>query len=598
MLLLAVAMLSAGTVNDNRQKIFDIDSDAYRAVKALYISHGYALPSTSGPWSGAELEMMLQRLDDACLSAEEERIYSYAESLITEKPRFSPNDMFGFGIEGIINGEVYLHANKDSFTDPDEYAMKPGMFFGDYNTPVPLVKLPFETWISDSVYGYMSLDLGTVRNVHSLTDSVVDDNGNIIGYKYKGSVISHNLIFIPPTAFSDFNMNFPYRAFGSFGGSWWNVAIGRDRLSWGPGETGNFVIGDQLPYHNNARVSFFTDSFKYIFSASAFIHPMNYMKDFYGDGRYYYSPEFSQLLERQGVRMFISHRLEWRIFNKVNMALTEGIMYQSENTFDPLVLSPTAIFHNYYIRGNANSILSLEIDWAVAPHWNLYGQFVLDELQMFGEYTSEGTAPSGLGYMLGTKFSYPMGDGVLYGSIEAVYTDPYLYLRDDGTSYKGDRYGNNFVVAFPEFVSEDKTDRNLASYALQFLGYRYGGDAIVANINTGYEVFGKWYAEGNLMYMVHGAFNELTRWKKVQEGKNPSTPTSSLPDSESYDLTYAGNADAPEHFLIFTLEGGIEPVRKLELYSRSDLVLIWNKDNVQGDFAADFQFTAGVRYSI
>ena len=59
MLLLAVAMLSAGTVNDNRQKIFDIDSDAYRAVKALYISHGYALPSTSGPWSGAELEMMV-----------------------------------------------------------------------------------------------------------------------------------------------------------------------------------------------------------------------------------------------------------------------------------------------------------------------------------------------------------------------------------------------------------------------------------------------------------------------------------------------------------------------------------------------------------
>ena len=70
------------------------------------------------------------------------------------------------------------------------------------------------------------------------------------------------------------------------------------------------------------------------------------------------------------------------------------------------------------------------------------------------------------------------------------------------------------------------------------------------------------------------------------------------PLPESYDLTYAGNADAPEHFLIFTLEGGIEPVRKLELYSRSDLVLIWNKDNVQGDFAADFQFTAGVRYSI
>ncbi len=594
--------LMAGTVGENRQKIFPVGSEVYKAIRELYISQGLALPSTTGPWPAAELELMLSRIDRGNLSDAEERLYSYAYGEITEKPRFIPGDMFGFGIGLDLTGEVYLHSNPDDFSSPDEYAMKPGSFYGDYNTPVPLASIPFETWISDSVYGFMSLDLGTVRHVHSLTDPEPDpkNENNIIGYRYRGTPIMHNLIFIPPTAFSDFNMNFPYRAFASFGGSWWNVAIGRDRMSWGPGETGNFIIGDHVPYHNNTRVSFFTDSFKYTFSMSAFIHPMNYMK-LNNNGNYYYAPEYSQLLSREGIRMFIAHRLEWRIFDKVNMALTEGIMYQNEKSFDPLVLSPTAIFHNFYIRGNANSIISLEADWAVAPHWNLYAQFALDELQMIGEHTAEGTAPSGLGYMVGTKFSYPMGDGVLYGSFEAAYTDPYMYIRDTGTDYDDAGYGNSFIVAFPEFVSDDSTDEKLGSYALQYLGYRFGGDAIVANINAGYEVYDSWYAEGNIMYMVHGCFDAFTRWMKVHDNSadDPSTPSSSTPSSGSYDLMQKGvKKNAAAHYLILTAEGGLEPVRNLKLYARTDLLMIWNKGNIEGRFAADFQFTAGVKYSI
>ena len=593
------AALFAENVYDNKQKIYSTDSEVYRAIKMLYISTGLALPSTSGPWSAAELSLMLSRIDTDSLNPSESRLYEAAENIIHEEPRFIPNEMVGFGLSGDISADLHIHTNKTDFTEPEEYAMKNGMFYGDYNKPETLLSVPFETWISDAVYGYMSLDLGAVRNIHSLTDLITDSDGNIVGYDYNGTIFSHNLIFVPPTAFSDFNMNFPYRAFGSFGGDWWNISIGRDKLSWGPGETGNFVIGDQVPYHNNMRVSFFTDSFKYIFSVSSFVHPMNYMKDLNGDGIYYYIPAYSQLLEREGIRMFIAHRLEWRIADIVNIALTEGMMYQSEKGFDPLILSPTAIFHNFYIRGNSNSIVSLEADWAVVPHWNIYGQFVIDEFQMIGEYTSEGTAPSGLGYMLGTKFSYPLNEGILYGSFEAAYTDPYLYLRDDGTSYDSKRYGNNFVVAFPEFVSEDKTDRNLGSYALQYLGYRFGGDAIVANINTGYEVFGRWYAEGNLMYMVHGTFNELTRWMKVHGSgtDDPNTPSSSEPSSGSYDLTDKGNRNSPENFLIITAEGGIEPLDKLRLYSRADLLLIWNKNNIKGDFASDFQFTFGVKYS-
>jgi hypothetical protein len=65
--------------------------------------------------------------------------------------------------------------------------------------------------------------------------------------------------------------------------------------------------------------------------------------------------------------MFMSHRLEWRMFrDKVNFALTEAIMYQSSTNFiDLQVLNPVMIYHDYYIRSNSNSIFP----WSwIIPH--------------------------------------------------------------------------------------------------------------------------------------------------------------------------------------------------------------------------------------
>lgn len=589
----SISVFSSG-IESNYQKIFSIDSPVYRAIRDLYISDGLALPSTSGPWSGAELNLMLSRIDAASLTGNEKVLYDYALSEVTPHQRFKPNEIFGFSISIDLNAELYLHANPKDFTAPEEYGTKNGRRWGDYNQPTPLLSIPFETWIGENVYGYTSLNLGSVRNVHNFTNPILDEMGNVIGYSYEGIPIMHNLVFVSPLAFSDFDMNFPLRAFGSVGGDWWNISIGRDKMSWGPGETGNFVIGEQIPYHNNARVSFFTDSFKYIFSMSAFVHPLNYMMKEDTDGKWYYSPTYLQNAEREGLRMFIAHRLEWRIFNRINMALTEGIMYQNAGgNLDPLVISPTAIFHNFYIRGNANSILSLELDASLVDHWNFYFQFVLDELQMAGELTNEGTAPSALGFMLGTRFAYPMRKGSLYGSIETAYTDPYLYLRDYGTNYQGDKYGNNFIVAFPEFVSDDSSGRKLGAYTLDYLGYRYGGDAFVLNFNTGYEEYEKWYVEGNLMYMLHGAFDMLTRWGT---GNSVNFPTSSEPDG-SYDKS-PSTKNSPIHYVILTAEGGFSPIRNLDLYGRMDFVTCRNKGNMKSDTTLDIQFTVGIGYKI
>ena len=155
----------------------------------------------------------------------------------------------------------------------------------------------------------------------------------------------------------------PYRAFGAFGGDGWSVQVGRERLSWGAGVSGNLVLGDHVNYHNVGRFTTYGKNFKYTFLTSFFPHPSEYyaydaVPDAGTDNDPFAYGGYIDLSANQngvmsGLSMFLAHRLEGRLFNdKVNLALTEAIMYMSEdNTLDLRVLSPATIFHNYYIRG-------------------------------------------------------------------------------------------------------------------------------------------------------------------------------------------------------------------------------------------------------
>lgn len=569
--------------DSNRQEIYSVDSPVYDAMEYLYISTGLALPSTTGPWSAAELDMMLKRIDVSKLDASEKAVYDYIATELGHAPRLNPDDIFGLDIGMEVRGDFHVHTNPKDFVHPDMYANWGRL--GDWNYPEPLLDIPLETWIGNNIYGYSSFSVGVNRTFQGVSGDV--EVNDVLSYS--PVTFMSNIPFLPPSVMNDLNFNIPYRAVGSIGGSWWNISIGRDKLSWGPGVSGNLTVGDQIPYHNNARFTAFSNSFKYTFSMSSFVHPDNYIK-LGEDGKDYYSPYFDMISPRTGLKMFLAHRLEWRIFNKVNMALTESIMYQSKNgEFDFLVLSPTAIFHNYYIRANANSLLSFEIDYTPIDHLNLYGALVVDEFQLPGE----SGLPSALGYQIGAKTSWAMGPGMFYASLEGVYTDPYLYLRDDGSSYRSDKYGINFIVATPEYAVK------ASNYALDFLGYRYGNDAIVANLNAGYKVYGSWYVDGTLMYMAHGCFDEFTRWSTVTNGSedDPTAPTTSSPSQGSY-LEGAKEKNAVSHTLLFSLKGGLTLFDDLDLYAKADFVNIINYENQKGKNASDFQFSIGVSYYI
>lgn len=566
-------------VEQNGQKIFEVGCEEYEAITYIYISQGRALPSTAGPWSAEELKLMLAQVDHSKLSGYSLELYEWVENrLSTKSIRFPVSPIFAFSISGDVGLRAGYHTNAKDFNNPDDVYTEGT---GDWNKQLPLLAVPLETYFGTNIYGFSSFDLMANRSLNAQGGDI----SNPKGFSYMT-----NIMFIPPADFSDLSANFPYRALGAIGGKWWSFEIGKDNLSWGAGESGNLLLGDHLPYHNQIRFTAFSEKFKYTFVTSSFPHPSNYIEPGTPDSlKLFYNKQD----KKDGLKAFIGHRLEWTIADKLGMAISESIIYQTENNMINLqFLSPTAIFHSFFMRSNANSALAFEVDWTVIDCLNIYGQILIDEFKLPGEPKLD--SPTALGYLLGVKTSIPLQNGILYGSLEGVYTDPYLYLRDDG-NYSPNAYGINYIVAIPEHANIS------GQYDLNYLGYRYGNDAIVANLNAGYKSFGKWFAEGTIRYMAHGCFDMNTiSGDKIEGGSkdDPSAPTTSHPDSGSYlPGSNWSSRNAVSHTITISLKGGITPINNLNISAELTFINIHNFKNILGNMTSDLQTEVSVTYS-
>lgn len=364
------------------------------------------------------------------------------------------------------------------------------------------------------------------------------------------------------------------------------------------------MLSDTLKYHNMARITTFSDKFKYTFVTSFFPHPTSHFDalpggdgPIEGDG---------QAVVLNGIYMFMSHRLEWRMFaDKVGLTLTESIMYQSEeNLLDLRILNPAMIFHDYYIRNNANSILGLEIDYTPVRGLNIYAQAAVDEFSLPGEpvpSATEANFPITFGYLAGIKGVLPLKNAVGYASLEFAQTDPYLYLRYSSnsgpTEASHDAYGLNYVGVIREFTNNSGT-----LYNPQFLGYTYGNDARVLNFNGGMKAFGTWNVSANVFYMAHGTFDMFTIWDRVGGSTGSplvTTPTDNGGDSAGNykDSTYASR-NAVFHTLVAGINGSYKLSDCLSVFGQVDYITIKNYKNKSGDIAGDIQLTFGATYSL
>jgi len=583
--------------SDNRQKIYPVDSDVFEAITYLYLDQGLALPSTSGPWSEAELLGMLTKIDSEKLSEGMGEAYGYAMGILDTQPKIQAKGVdFSWNFDATL--ESYYHTNTDEFVGRDTWIR-------GFIDQKPLLAVSLETWPSTGFYGYSEF---TVGNTNTL-------GGSGDGLGFGSTALSSNIILVPPAVMMDLDFNMPYRAFVAAGGDHWTMQLGRDRMSWGAGESGNLMLGDNLKYHNMGRFTAYGDKFKYTFVTSFFPHSSAYMKgiSYDEDGNLLYDPTNANPMEGDdqfdavsGLNLFMSHRLEWRMFrDKVGLAVTESIMYQSDdNTFDLRFLNPAMIYHDYYIRANANSLLGIDIDFTPIKGLNIYAQAVVDEFSLPGEPVPSATEvnyPVTFGYLGGVKAVFPVEGLVGHASLEFAYTDPFLYLRDESKSGASatdpDTYHLNYVGVIREF-----TNKTGMRYNAEFLGYKYGGDAIVINLNGGVKKFGKWNVDLNGFYMMHGTFDIYTAWSRIGGSSGVSyeisTPTTDHPTVNYNDSTAQATRDSVSHTVVVGASGAYQVAEGLRAFGQLDYININNYGNIEGQKESDVQLTLGITYSL
>jgi hypothetical protein len=255
---------------------------------------------------------------------------------------------------------------------------------------------------------------------------------------YYGERGSHWGVNIPYEA-ERVDLNMPLRAFVAAGGAWWNFQLGRDKVSYGLGHTGNLALSATPDYYDFARFSLFTRNFKY----SAFVSqmPLNLENpQILSEDRLAVAREKGDVLLATTQRYLYHHRIDARFFRKLSVGISEALM-AGNSPPELRYLSPLIVLHNIwpwrdyaewgtgkkgYMTG---SLFSLDLDWAIMPSLALYGQFVLNEFSTPYELERypDDQPPNGLGYLAGIEYTHVFSTWrtLVYG--EFVYTDPYLY---------------------------------------------------------------------------------------------------------------------------------------------------------------------------
>ena len=591
-------VFAAAGESDNYQKIYSVSDPVYGYVRDLYLLEGYALPSTTGPWSGSELRLMLSIFENKTLEGAAANLYETAMQILDGN---AAKSTFDAGLE--INEELYINTNSSSlwFQGRDNWIR-------GWANEKPFLNVNTEEHVGENFYGFFDLSIGVAKDWKS---------GASTEHSFGDSLLWSNTPFLFANDMKQLDFNMPLRAFVAAGGENWSLQIGRDRLSWGAGTTGNLVIGDQIKYHNMARFTTYDSSFKYTFLVSAFPHPQMYYKvtddvtntmQYSVNGANEVGNGQSQYMN--GIAAFIGHRLEWRIMPSLSLALTEGVMYMSkDNKIDLIAFAPAYLYHNNYTRSNTNSILSFEADWTFAKGWNVYGQMVIDEFILPGEQNPKTASedhvaePNGIGYIAGLTYVTGAGDGILRINVEGAHTDPYLYLRD-GDAQAGEatreqthgRYGINYVVAVREMSDCGGTQ----NYNLDFLGYKYGGDAMVGNLNVQYDVPQKWSAGLNLFLMKHGTHDKYTVWTRINNTtyKNQTTPTTTH-QTDNYNDADAASRDAASTTFVAGLFGSYNLPWGFTAGCQLDFVSIKNPGNRSANGSvSDVQITLMLSYNL
>ncbi len=439
------------------QEVIPLSDPIYQEMDLLYLLTGQGTPSASRPWTKAEAQNQLSYVNPGEDGSIRHALYTSIHQTAYEPLRWIFPDEFALSANLDLSLEGYAHHN------PSYNSM--GTWSYSFPERKPLARLRLDMALSDFFYTYSDLQYGyglyTYDDVipHVYSDSEHASVGALIPDASKNDILyvdaatpliqyqkrfANNLI----PASKHFDFQWPKRAVFSVGSGHWNLSFSRDRISWGNSRIGNFVLDNHVDFHEYLRFTAYSKYFKYEALTIFF------------DTYYANEPH---------IRMLLAHRLEFRPWENLTIAVSENVMYK-DDFLDIRFLNPSFIYHNLHQESKFNAIAHAELAYVPILGVRLYGQFALDQAVAPNEDPDEEDTAWALS--LGLEVAKPLDNGVLSSALEASMALPSMYRRDKVDFLMIRRYAG----------------LGRTVHLLDYIGSPYGGDALVVLSETNYHV--------------------------------------------------------------------------------------------------------------
>ncbi|MDR0375847.1 MAG: capsule assembly Wzi family protein [Treponema sp.] len=494
---------------------------ALEDLRFLAIQSGKSLLSLTPPLSRDEALLILQDIGADNLSPAGEAAYNRVMEALNPKPLYS---------NGFLSVDAHIQAGVEA-----RVRTNPGIpWTQNVKDSPPLLELPVNVYAADKAQLFIASMLGRSRSY----------------FNEAGVYVGSNI----PTDAGQIDVSMPLRAFFAIGGAWWNFEIGRDRLSYGLGRSGNMAVSDTPDYYDMARFSVFSSTIKYSLMVSQMplvIEPIM-------------GAAVDDVLTRTTQRHLYVHMLDFRLFKSVSFGFTEGMMV-GDSPLELRFLNPLAIFHSFAAWRDydswgkdsersdmVGSLFSLDVNWAVLPSLVAYGQFALNEWSTPYEleHWPDAQAPNATGFLAGLEYARDIAGWGASFYVEYMYADPY------------------FSILSTPFASYIWMRRISDSEPLRYtwIGHPAGRDAILY-------MAGARFSKENLGFCLNAAFTRKGQrtlqwdWEMGKKANAEKTPSG-----------------IPENTLTLAIGSNWKPFRWLKISAQ-----------VGGSFVFDYGHTSGAQ---
>ena len=446
---LLVALTIMAALSALPGEVIPFGASFYDEADMLFILNGQTIPSASRPWTIAEAENELAKIDESSLDGYTRNLYEKLLAYVRRDYKAS------LSLNVSLSPEVYAHTNQDFNTD--DY------WVYNYERRKPIGILSLDA----AVGGYyanteLSYGLGRATNsdktkYYTALDSFPVDM-TTRKYVVSSNAYSPFFRFNYPKS-GEVDVITPTNAMLTY--AWENGSIGyyKSKKEWGKTSIGNYIYDSHISAYNFISAKFFNKKFSFDYTV---MFPYSYL----GGSAKAYSIEYQ--------RLFLSHRLQIQILKNLSIAMSENLMYWLKDGFEPIFVNPALFFHNNIQDNLFNALAHVELEYVPVKGLRIYSQIGVDQGSMpFVEKI--GTEDLSAGFTIGTEYLFKLYDGIAGVNLEGAMVTPSMYRRSTN----------------PDFIISDPSSIDMPGdyYTLPFItamGFPYGGDTLAVRAECNY----------------------------------------------------------------------------------------------------------------